>query len=258
MAMTRWLFLLLTVTAGVGPVPAAEVRVAVAANFATCLEALAGPFAERTGHAVVVIQGSTGRHHAQIVAGAPFDVFLAADARRPADLEHRGLVVPGSRFCYAVGELVLWWPDPPEPRPQDLRAALLAAPLQHLALANPRLAPYGEAAVQTLAALDLPGRATFERVQGQSIVQAWQFVASGNAEAGLVARSLLAAGDAAPTGLVLIVPPTLHDPIEQHAVRLRGAREPAAAAAFLDFLRGEAAGAIIAGFGYRVPAPDRP
>jgi molybdate transport system substrate-binding protein len=256
--MVRWLILLSILTAGAAHAPAAEVRVAVAANFAACLEALAGPFAQQTGHDLVVIQGSTGRHHAQIVAGAPFDVFLAADARRPADLERRGLVVPGSRFCYAVGELVLWWPDPPRPVPDDLRTALLAPDLQHLALANPRLAPYGEAAVQTLESLDLPSGVPYERVQGQNIVQTWQFVASGNAEAGLVARSLLAAADTDPAGLVLTVPPTRHDPIEQHAVLLRGARQPEAAAALLDFLRGEAAGAIIASFGYRVPPADRP
>jgi len=146
-----------------------EVHVAVAANFADCMEELGTLFEQNTGHQLVISRGSTGKHFAQIKAGAPFDVFFAADSARPALLEAEGLTVPGSRFTYAIGELVLW-----------------------MAIANPRLAPYGLAAKQALTSLGIWDELEPRLVMGQSVGQTWQFVATGNAQLGLVAQSQLA------------------------------------------------------------------
>jgi len=246
MKNARWLLAVLLLPLAA---PAAEVRVAVAANFKPCLEALAPAFE----HTLVVISGSTGHHHAQIVAGAPFDVFLAADVKRPADLEQRGLAVAGTRFTYAGGELVLWWPEPPNPSPQTICEALSSLELIHLALANPRTAPYGVAAMEVLdacAPAPRPGVVT-----GQSVGQAWQFVATGNAQAGFVARSQMVGRE---VGLILPAPPDMHAPIDQQAVLLTSAREPDAARAFLDFLRGDQARVTIAAFGYSVAPTSEP
>ena len=248
-------FVLLLAAVAPAGVRAERVDVAVAANFAPCLADLAGAFHAATGHDVMAAAGSTGRHHAQILAGAPFDVFLAADSARPRALEASGHAVPGSRFCYAEGALVLWWPAPPSPAPADLRTALDHPDLRHLAVANPRLAPYGAAARQTLVALDAWAGREQARVIGQSVAQAWQFVASGNAQAGLLARSQLADGKG---GLVLPVPPALHDPVTQDAVLLTRAENSAAARAFLQFLRGVDAAPIIAAWGYGLPAAGAP
>lgn len=234
---------------------AERVDVAVAANFAPCLADLADAFGAATDHEVVAAVGSTGRHHAQILAGAPFDVFLAADSARPRALEASGHAVPGSRFCYAEGALVLWWPAPPHPAPADLRAALAHPDLQYLAVANPRLAPYGEAARQTLVALGMWDGREQARVIGQNIAQAWQFVASGNAQAGLLARSQVT--DAA-GGLILPVPTDVHESVAQDAVLLTRAAGSVAARAFLDYLRSPEAGRIIAARGYGLPADGAP
>jgi molybdate transport system substrate-binding protein len=231
-------------------VRADEIRVAVAANFRPCLDVLAAEFEASTSHEIVIASGSTGRHYAQITAGAPFDIFLAADSRRPRELESSGHTIPGSRFCYARGVLILWWPAPPTPAPISLRDALTSSRLKHLAVANPRLAPYGEAAREALQALDLWDSLAPRLVQGQSVGQAWQFVASGNAQAGLVARCQL---HDRPDGLVLEIPRSLHAPIVQEAVLLADAEHPAAAREFLAFLRGSLARAVIADFGYELP-----
>lgn len=226
-----------------------EVRVAVAANFKPCLEALASQYE----HGLIISSGSTGQHHAQIVAGAPFDVFLAADIARPSDLEQRGLVVPGSRFTYAQGELVLWWPTPPVPEPADVCAALAHGSLRHLAVANPGTAPYGAAAVAVIDACG--GLGDVRQVTGRSVGQAWQFVASGNAQAGFVARSqVVGAGH----GLVLPVAAGMHEPIAQQAVLLAASPRLEAARAFLEFLRSDAARLVIAGYGYVVPDESAP
>ena len=234
---------------------AGEVRVAVAANFRPCLDLLVAEFAAATGHEVMIASGSTGRHYAQITAGAPFDVFLAADSRRPRELEASGHAVRGSRFCYALGVLVFWWPAPPTPAPTSLPDALTSSDLKYLAVANPRLAPYGEAAREVLQALDLWDLLAPRLVQGQSVGQAWQFVASGNAQAGLVARCQLR--DRRP-GLALEIPRSLHAPIVQEAVLLAGAEHLEAAKEFLVFLRGPSARAAIADFGYELPDATGP
>lgn len=230
------------------PAAAAEVLVAVASNFADVAAALAVRFEAATGHAVVLSPGSTGRHFTQIKGGAPFAVFLAADAERPQRLEAEGLAVAGSRFTYAVGRLVLW---SPRPGLVDADGAVLAAgSFAHLAIANPELAPYGQAAREALAALGLWDGLAPRLVRGENIAQAYQFVAGGAAELGFVALSQVRRPDRTAAGSLWEVPEGLHAPIVQQAVLLRD--EPAARA-FLEFLRGDEARAVIAAYGYGAP-----
>jgi molybdate transport system substrate-binding protein len=231
-----------------GPPRAAEIRVAVASNFAETIREITRRFEAETGHQVVLTFGSTGKHFAQIVNGAPFDVFLAADARRPQLLEKEGVAVPGSRFTYAVGRIVLWSPTPGYVDPEG--EVLETGDFRHLALANPKLAPYGRAARQVLEAnglwRDLEGRA----VRGENIGQTYQFIGSGNAELGFVAWSQVLRSGAPPAGSWWEVPRDLYTPIEQQAVLLI---EDAGARAFLDFIRSEAAVEIIRTHGYDSP-----
>ena len=221
------------------------VRVAVAANFAVALDALATAFHAATGHDIVASTGSTGRHYAQIVNGAPFDLFLAADAARPARLEADGRGVPGSRFTYATGRLALW---SPQAGLVDGRGEVLGSDsFRHLAIANPRLAPYGEAARQVLA-----GRALWQPLQdrlvyGENIGQAHHFVTSGAAELGFVAWSQVRRPGQEPAGSWWLVPAALHAPIEQQAILL--SKRPAARQ-LAEFLRGATARAIIRDHGY--------
>jgi molybdate transport system substrate-binding protein len=231
-----------------GALPAAEVRVAVAANFAGVLDRLAEGFSERTGHHVVVSSASTGKHYAQIRNGAKFDLFLAADAQRPARLEREGLGVAGTRFSYAQGRLVLWAPG--EAALADPRDYLAAAPFRRLAIANPRLAPYGLAAQQVLGHWQLWDRLQDRLVSGENVAQAVQFVATGNAQAGLVALAQVLALAPDARGAYSPIPQGLHDPIDQQALLLR---DSAAARAFIDYLKSDEAAVRIREAGYLVP-----
>jgi len=225
-----------------------EVRIAVAANFAPTLRALAEDFSANTGHRVQVSSGSTGKHYAQIRNGAEFDVFLAADSARPTRLEAEGIGIAGSRFTYAIGRLVLWVPGQTEiDRPEDY---LRNARFRRLAIANPRLAPYGLAAQQVLETWQLWDRLRARLVRGENVAQAYQFVATGNAQSGLVALSQLLLGDGAGRGAYRIIPDELHTPIRQDALLLRSGT---AAEAFLKYLRSEPAARLIREAGYGLP-----
>lgn len=231
-----------------GLVVAAEVRVAVAANFASTLRLLAAEFAAASGHRLLISPGSTGKHYAQIRNGAAFDVFLAADAEHPMRLEEEGSGIAGSRFPYAEGRLVLWAPGKGEIR--EPAVYLASDVVRRIAIANPRLAPYGQAAQQVLEAWGLWETLQGRLVRGENVAQAYQFVATGNAEAGLVALSQLLTGDAVAQADYRVLPETLYRPIAQHALLLR---RNAAAEAFLKFLKGEKAVRLIRAAGYRVP-----
>jgi len=225
-----------------------QVRVAVAANFAPTLERLADDFTAQTGHRLLISSASTGKHYAQIRNGAAFDVFLAADIARPKRLEVEGHAVAGSRFDYARGRLVLW--APAAGALHDARAALTGEQVRRLAIANPRLAPYGVAARQVLEAWGLWSDVQSRLVRGENIGQAFQFVATGNAQAGLVALSQLLGLDASARGAYREIAADLHAPIRQQAVLLRPGR---AAESFLAYLRGPRARAIIGEAGYAPP-----
>jgi molybdate transport system substrate-binding protein len=243
----RWqlflLFALLTPAAD-----ADEVRIAVASNFRPAMTAAAARFEESSGHRIVLIPGSTGKHYAQIVNGAPFDAFFAADSRRPRLLESERRIVPGSRFTYAIGTLVLW--SPTESLVDPAGAVLRTATFDHLAIANPELAPYGAAARQVLQALGLWEALAGRLVRGENINQAFQFVVSGNAQLGFVARAQLVNPDRARHGSAWEPPQSLYDPIAQQAVLLR---DSPAARAFMSFMRSQEAGALVRRYGYDVP-----
>ena len=230
--------------------PADEVQIAVAANFPAPAKRLAADFEKDSGHKAQLAFGATGKFYAQIRNGAPFEVLLAADDETPAKLEQEGAAVAGSRFTYATGRLVLW-----SARPgfvDDKGEVLKQGDFKHLAIANPRLAPYGTAAVETLTALKLLDAVQARFVQAENIAQAYQFVASGNAELGFVALSQVMQDGRLGAGSTWIVPAKLHQPIKQDAVLLdKGLGKPAAAA-WLKYLRGDKAKTIIRGFGYEV------
>ncbi len=231
-----------------GPTHADEVLVAVASNFRGTMATLAEGFEAATGHRLVLAAGSTGKHYAQIRSGAPFHAFFAADAERPRLLEQEGRALAGSRFTYALGALVLW-----SPRPElvDSEGRVLAsAQFRRLAIANPELAPYGMAAVQVLGALGLDPSLGGRVVRGENIAQAFQFVRSGNAELGFIARSQWYTGAVRHRGSAWPVPPALHAPIRQQAVLLT---DRTAARALLEYVRGEEALRTIEASGYLRP-----
>lgn len=244
----RRLLLLIALLAMAAAARADEVGVAVASNFAAAMRVLAPAFERATGHRLVVALGSTGALYAQVRNGAPFDVLLSADDETPARLEREGLAVAGSRFTYATGRLVLWSAQPGVV--DDQGAVLRSAGAQRLALANPKLAPYGAAAVQALSAMGLWEAWRPRVVQGDNIAQAHAFVASGNAALGLVALSQVTAEGRIASGSGWVVPARLHEPIRQDAVLLSRGRDRAAARALMDWLRSDAAAAVIRSHGY--------
>jgi len=234
------------------PALAGEVQVAVAANFTAPMQAIAKAFEEDTGNRAVASFGATGQFYAQIKNGAPFEVFLAADDDRPARLESEQQTVPGSRFTYAVGALALWSAKPGYV--DDQGAVLKQNEFRHLAIANPKAAPYGLAATQVLAKLGLADAVKPKIVEGQSIAQTQQFVATGNAELGFVALSQVYKDGKLTSGSAWLVPASLHDPIKQDAVILAKGKDNPAAQAFVDYLKGPKAADIIKSYGYQVSA----
>ena len=228
---------------------AGVVNVAVAANFAAPMNAIAAEFSRDTGHEAKTAFGASGKFYAQIRNGAPFDVLLSADDETPAKLEQDGATVAGSRFTYAVGSLVLWSADPR--RVDGNGDVLRQGGFRKLAIANPKLAPYGRAAVETLDHLGLRDSVSSRFVQGENVGQTHQFVVSGNAELGFVALSQVMKDGQLISGSAWVVPETLHAPIRQDAVILSAARDNPAATALMQYLRGDKARAIIKGYGYR-------
>lgn len=233
------------------PAAGQELHVAVASNFRHTLQVLAQRYQSQGGAAVKVSSASTGKLYAQIRQGAPYDMFLAADGRRPARLEADGLAMAGERFTYALGRLVLWSPDPA--LLADGVAALRENRIRRLAMANPETAPYGEATRQVLARLELWARYRQRAVRGENVGQAFQFAASGAADAAFVALSQLRTGPYRDRGSLWQVPPALYDPIEQQAALLTRAADKPAARQFLTFLRSPAAREILRAHGYGLP-----
>jgi molybdate transport system substrate-binding protein len=226
---------------------AERINVAVANNFADTLRVLAEVFAAGTGHEVVISPGSTGKHYAQIRSGAPYDLFLAADVRRPRLLEQEGLAIPGSRFTYAIGQLVLWSAKTGLIDPGG--QVLDQDDFRYLAIANPRLAPYGLAARETLENLGRWDALQSRLVRGENVSQTFQFVHSGNADLGFVALSqVINWTDERNAGSKWLVPPALYTPIEQQVVLIK---DSDAGRAFMDFLRQNKAREIILNHGYR-------
>lgn len=231
---------------GVAGLQAAEVRVAVAANFTAPMQKIAALFEADTGHKAQLSFGSTGKFYAQIRNGAPFDVLLAADDETPAKIEREGL--GGSRYTYAIGKLVVWSKQPGLVDAQG--EVLRSGRFDRIALADPKVAPYGSAAMETLSKLGLLDTLRPKFVQGQSIGQAYFAVASGNAQLGFVALSQVWAEGKLKEGSVWLVPAPLYSPIRQGVILLHKGRNNEAATALLAYLRGEKARNIIRSYGY--------
>lgn len=247
MPTLRTLFTSLLILAAAPMVQADQVRVAVAANFTAAMKAIGAGFHRATGHRALISYGSTGKLYTQIVHGAPFAVFLAADQARPRRLVEENRAT--DRFTYATGKLVLWSAGP---RLENTEGELLrGGEFARLAIANPKTAPYGAAAIEVLRNLGLHERLARKLVRGDSIAQTYQFVATGNAEVGFVALAQVAL-DA--RGSRREVPDALYSPLHQDAVLLaKGADQPAARA-LLDYLKGPEARAVIERYGYE-PGP---
>lgn len=229
------------------PALAADTQVAVAANFTEPAKAIAVAFKARTGHTATLSFGASGQFYTQIAHGAPYEVFLSADAERPLKAEKEGLGVPGARFTYAVGRLVLYSKTPGL---VDAKGAVLGSDrFEKLAIADPTAAPYGEAAVETMRKLKVYDALAPKIVKGASIAQAYQYVATGNAELGFVALSQVIDE---PGGSRWLVPAADHAQIQQQAVLLRTGEKNPAAKAFMSFLKSPAAVAIIKRYGYEV------
>jgi molybdate transport system substrate-binding protein len=228
---------------------AGEAHVAVAANFAVPAKRIADEFAAKSGHKFTLSNGSTGKFYAQIKSGAPFDVLLSADEETPRRLEAEKFAVPGSRFTYAVGRLALWSPKAQSMDQETLREGRFL----RLAIANPRLAPYGAAAKETLQKLGLWDAVQPKLVQGENIAQAFQFVSSGNADLGFVALSQLRDSPRI-SGSHWLVPERLHTPLRQDAALLRRGADNTAARAFLDYLKSGPARERIRSYGYELTA----
>ncbi|RBW49051.1 molybdate ABC transporter substrate-binding protein [Marinobacter sp. F3R11] len=225
----------------------ADVRIAVAANFTDTTRDLITAFGDATGLEAVASYGSTGKLYAQIENGAPFDVFLAADSRRPELLERNGLGVAGTRFNYATGKLVLWSPEPATF--DDPQAWLESDGFSRLAIANPKTAPYGLAAREVLAGMNLWESLQARLVRGDSIAQTFQFVATDNAQAGFVALSQVRSWGK-DEGSLWLIPQSYYAPINQQAILLSRSENNDAARQWLRFLRSDKARSIIESFGY--------
>lgn len=230
-------------------VQAGEVQVAVAANFAGPMARIAEAFGAATGHTLKLSSGATGKFYTQVVAGgAPFDVLVSADDETPRRLVAEGHAVAGTAFTYAIGRLVLW---SAQPGFVDAQGAVLASGrFAHIAIANPKTAPYGAAALQVLKARGLDQALAPRTVTAESIAQAYQFVATGNAELGFVALSQVAVPGKPAVGSMWQVPAALHDPIRQDAVLLKAGEKNPAAVALLAWMKTEPARALIQSYGY--------
>jgi len=225
-----------------------ELRIAVASNFMQVLKAIAIEYEKSSANQIKISSGSTGKHYAQIRNGAPFDIFFAADSERPALLEQEGLIIAGSRFTYARGKLVLW--SPQQQRVDAEGRVLEQGDFNYLALANPRLAPYGRAAKQLLDQRGLWQKLSRRMVRGENIGQTFQFVKTGNADLGLVALSQVIDANGKIGGSFWLVPQDQYAPIDQQAVLLQ---DTPAARDFVDFVKTQQLRSLIQRSGYETP-----
>jgi molybdate transport system substrate-binding protein len=229
------------------PARADEISIAVAANFTAPMKLIAAEFEKDSGHKVLASFGSTGKFYAQIRNGAPFQILLAADDETPTKLAKEGAAVGASQFTYATGKLVLWSAKPG--LVDSAGAVLKKGTFEHLALPDPKLAPYGVAGVETLKALGAYEAVQPKLVTAENLTQAYQFIASGNAELGFVALSQVQK-DGKIEGSSWLVPANLYTAIRQDAVILDKGKGVHAVEALMKYLRGDKARALIKSFGY--------
>ncbi|MEO0317136.1 MAG: molybdate-binding periplasmic protein ModA [Pseudomonadota bacterium] len=230
---------------------AGEIRVAVAANFAGPMRSIAAEFEKDTGHKAQLSTGATGAFYAQISNGAPFEVFLSADDETPQKLEKEGKAVAGTRFTYAIGRLALWSTKPD--LVDNAGNVLKTGNFNHLAMASPKLAPYGIAAAQTLSRMGVLKTLGSKVVLGENIAQTFQFISTGNAELGFVALSQIQENGKMKPGSAWIVPESMHEALRQDAQLLSKGKDSAAAAELLAYLKSDKAKKIIESYGYQLP-----
>ena len=233
-------------------VQAAEVTVAVAANFTAPMQKIAQAFEKDTGHKALLAFGSTGKFYAQIKNGAPFSILLAADDETPLRLEKEGATVVGARFTYAIGRLALWSKNPSlvDGKGQVLLESADKSSFKRLAIADPKLAPYGAAAVEVMQRTGVLARLSSKLVQGDSIGQAFQFVVTENAELGFVALSQIWMEGRITQGSAWVIPQNLYTPLKQDAVLLQTGKANPAALALMQYLRSDVAQIIVRSYGY--------
>ena len=230
-------------------VHAAEVKVAVAANFTKTLEEITVQFEKDTGHKVLATPGASGKFYAQIVNGAPFEILISADDETPRKLAKEAKAIAETQFTYAIGTLALWSPDT---NLVDQGGGVLKTDkFKFIAIANAKVAPYGQAAVQTMLKLGLLTKLEPRVVQGENIAQTYQFVTSGNAQLGFVALSQITENGKVKSGSAWIVPQEFHDQIKQDVILLNNGKDSIAAKALLDYLKSDKAKKIIASYGYK-------
>lgn len=251
--LTRFIPMLLLLLSLPWPARADEVSVAAASDLSFAFKEVAVGFKKQTGHTLRVSTGSSGNFFAQIRSGAPFDVFFSADAEYPRTLKKEGLTQPDSLHIYAIGRIVIWAPRGKLDLKKDGMRALLDPSIRKVAIANPRHAPYGRAAVAALKHFGIYQQVESRLVFGENVSQAAQFVESGNAQAGIIALSLASAPQMKDRGEQWLIPEEAHPKLEQAAVILRAVRNPKAARALLDYLRGPEGQAILKRFGFQVP-----
>jgi molybdate transport system substrate-binding protein len=227
---------------------AEEVQVAVAANFAAPMKQIAADFEKATGHKAVLAFGATGKFYAQIRNGAPFEILLSADDETPSKLAGEGAAIAASQFTYAKGKLVLWSAKPAIVDAQG--EVLKRGGFDHLALANPRLAPYGAAAFEAMKELGVHDGLAGKFVTAENIGQTYQFVKSGNALLGFVALSQVSKDNRITEGSAWVVPANLYQPIKQDAIVLNAGKGKPAPEALMKFLQGDKAKAVIRSYGY--------
>ncbi len=246
----KYLIFLFPLLFGANTALADQTIIAVSANFLSPVKAIVKAFEKSTGHKAIISVGSTGQIYSQIINGAPYDVFLSADKRRPEMLENDRLIVKGSRFTYAIGKLALY---SSREKYVDVNGKILNSErFSRIAMADPKIAPYGLATKETLVKLGLYKSLRSKMVQGISVSQAFQFVYSGSVELGFVALSQIK-GLKAYGGSYWVVPEDMHSPIEQQAVLLKKGRMNRVATGFVEFLQGNEAKKIIDNFGYITP-----
>lgn len=249
MKLITTLCLAVTLSVSAASAWAEDVQVAVAANFTKPMEKIAADFAKATGNKAVLSFGATGKFVEQIKNGAPFQILVSADQKSPLKLETETLAVPGTRYTYAIGKLVLW---SAKPQFVDDKGIILktGSDFEHIAIADPKVAPYGKAAMKVMEKMGVLDTLKPKIVQGDSIGQTKEFVASGNAELGFVALSQIIKET---TGSSWMVPQDLYSPLYQDVILLKTGENSAAAKALLDYLRSDAALAVIKDYGYELP-----
>lgn len=228
---------------------AEEIHAAVASNFTAPMKDIVKQYEEESGNKVILSFGSSGKFFAQIQNGAPFQIFLSADENKPDALEKAGLIVTGTRFTYAIGALALWSVKPDFIDNNDAR--LKSGDFNKLALANPKLAPYGVAATEVLEGLGLTESTKSKWVMGENISQTYQFASTGNTDLGFVALSQIMSEGRITKGSSWIIPTDQYSPIRQDAVLLKSAENSTAAKELLNYLRSDKARSIIHSYGYK-------